>query len=268
LDFLKFYKGVKALWLYLPAVTDLKPIHHLAESLEALNFVKSSNKKASLDFLSELPGLKILSLNGQQKRLESITLLPNLEKLSLTGYPIDKLTFLNNIQTLKRLYIGFGTSKNIDTINRLENLEKLDILWVKTLENIDAISGLKSLIRLRIEDEKNIKALPDMSQLRQLKTIRLANVSSLEDISSLTNTFVEELIVTGPNKNVDFLMPLADSDCVNNVAVNFYLKKQQSKAIQILGNKFCHVKDMTFEMKHLKQLPYRRFDYETGKELT
>lgn len=265
LSFLKLYKGIKAIRIYLPGVTDIKPILHLADSLENLQLGELKDKKISLDLLGELSNLNYLSVVRHPKGFESITRLPKLTELALTGYSVDKLSFLNDLQKLRRLYIGFGTSKNIDTISKLENLEELDILWVKQLADISAISKLTSLIKLKIEDEKQIKALPDLSQLKQLKNIRLMNISSLEDISSLTNSFVEEFIITGPNKNADFLTPISKNKCVKKVYTYFYLKKEQIKAEQILANKFYTLDKMEFEMSHLKQMTLHYYDYKTGE---
>lgn len=265
LSFLKLYKGIKAIRIYLPGVTDIKPILHLADSLENLQLGELKDKKISLDLLGELSNLNYLSVVRHPKGLESITILPKLTELALTGYSVDKLSFLNDLQKLRRLYIGFGTSKNIDAISKLENLEELDILWVKQLADISAISKLTSLIKLKIEDEKQIKALPDLSQLKQLKNIRLMNISSLEDISSLTNSFVEEFIITGPNKNADFLTPISKNKCVKKVYAYFYLKKEQIKAEQILANKFYTLDKMEFEMSHLKQMTLHYYDYKTGE---
>lgn len=267
LTFLKFYKGIKAIRIYLPGVTDIKPILHLADSLENLQLGEFNDKKISFDLLGELSNLNYLSVVRQPKGLESITRLSKLTDLALTGYSVDKLSFLNDLQNLKRLYIGFGTSKNIDTINQLKNLEELDILWVKQLSDINAISKLTGLIKLKIEDEKQIKSLPDLFQLKQLKNIRLMNISTLEDISSLTNSFVDEFIITGPNKNADFLIPIAKDSCVKKVYTYFYLKKEQSKAEQFLGDKFCKLDEMKYEMTHLKQVSLYYYDYKTGEQI-
>jgi len=267
LSFLKLYKGIKAIRIYLPGVTDIKPILHLADSLENLQLGELKDKKISLDLLKELSNLNYLSVVRQPKGLESITRLPKLTELALTGYSVDKLSFLNDLQNLRRLYIGFGTSKNIDTISKLENLEELDIIWVKQLADISAISKLTSLIKLKIEDEKQIKTLPDLTELKHLKNIRLMNISTLEDISSLSNSFVKEFIITGPNKNADLVTPIAKSNCVIKVYTYFYLKKEQEKAEQLLGNKFCKLDKMEFEMSYMKQKTLKYYDYKTGDEI-
>lgn len=267
LSFLKFYKGAKAIRIFLPGVTVINPILHLADSLVNLQLGEFKDKKVSLDLLGDLKCLEYLSVVRQPKGLKSIVRLSKLSELALTGYSVDKLPFLNNLKKLKRLYIGFGTSKNIDTISQLENLEELDILWVKQLADINAISKLTKLIKIKIEDERQIKSLPDLSNLKQLKNIRLMNISTLEDISSLKNSFVDELIITGPNKNIDFLIPISKSNCVKKVYTYFYNKKEQAKAEQLLGNKFNQLNEMEFEMTHLKQISLRYFDYKTGEEI-
>lgn len=267
LSFLKFYKGIKAIRIFLPCVTDIKPILHLSDSLENLQLGEFKEKKISLDLLGELSKLNYLSVVRQQKGIESIKRLSKLTELALTGYSVDKLSFLNDMHSLKRLYIGFGTSKNIDTINQLENLEELDILWVKQLSDIKAISKLTSLIKLKIENEKQIKSLPDLSKLKRLKNIRLMNLSTLEDITSLTSTSVDEFIISGPNKDADILKPIVKSNSVKKVYTYFYLKKEQAKAEQLLGKKFCGLDKMEFEMSHLKQISLRYYDHITGEEI-
>jgi hypothetical protein len=267
LTFLKFYKGIKAIRIFLPGVTDLKPILQLAESLENLQLGELIDKKISLGLIGELINLNYLSIIRQPKGIENIKNLKKLTELALTGYSVDKLSFLNDLKNLKRLYIGFGTSKNLDTISQLENLEELDILWVKQLTNINAISNLTNLIKLKIEDEKQIKSLPNLSQLKKLKNIRLMNLSSLEDISSLTNSNVEEFIITGPNKNADILIPIIKSNCLKKIYTYFYLKKEQTKAEQLLGSKFCKLDNMEHEMSHLKQVTLDYFDYKTGEKI-
>lgn len=267
LTFLKFYKGIKAIRIFLPSVTDIKPILHLADSLENLQLGEFKDKKISLDFLGGLPNLEYLSVVKQPKGLESIVRLPKLTELALTGYSVDKLSFLNVLQGLKRLYIGFGTSKNIDTIGQLKNIEELDILWVKQLANVNAISQLTSLIKLKIEDEKQITSLPDLSKNSKLKNIRLMNLSSLQDISSLTDSTVEEFIISGPNKNVDFLKQIQDSVSLQRVYSYFYSKKEQAKAEKLIGTKFSGLDQMRYEMTHLKQMSIKYYDIKTGQEI-
>lgn len=267
LTFLKFYKGIKAIRIFLSGVTDIKPILHLADSLENLQLGEFKDKKISLDFLGDLPNLRYLSVVRQPKGLESIVQLPKLTELALTGYSVDKLSFLNDLQGLRRLYIGFGTSKNIDTISQLKNLEELDILWVKQLADINAISKLTSLIKLKIEDEKQITSLPDLSKNSKLKNMRLMNLSSLQDISSLTDSSVEEFIISGPNKNADFLNHISYSKSLQRVYSYFYLKKEQAKAEKLIGTKFSGLDQMRFEMGHLKQISIKYYDIKTGQEI-
>lgn len=267
LTFLNFYKGIKAIRIFLPGVTDIKPILHLTDSLENLQLGEFKDKKITLDFLCELSNLKYLSLVRQPKGLESIVKLPKLTELALTGYSIDKLLFLNDLRELRSLYIGFGTSKNIDTINQLDKLKVLDILWVKQLSDIKAISKLTSLIKLKIEDEKQITSLPDLSKNSMLKNIRLKNLSSLQDISSLTDSNVEEFIISGPNKDVDFLKHISDSKSLQRVYSYFYLKKEQAKAEKFIGVKYSRLDQMKYEMTHLKQLSIKYYDIKTGQEI-
>jgi len=265
LDFLKFYKGIKTLRFYLTGVTDLTPILVLADGLENLQLGEFDLKKIPLEPLGQLKNLTYLSVVRNQNGLESITQLPKLSELALTGYSIEKLPFLNELTDLKQLYIGFGTSKNFDNIQSLSKLEELDVLWVKQLSDIQAISKLTNLLKLRMEDEKQITALPDLSKLTKLKNIRLMNFGSLEDVSALKNSSVEEFILTGPNKNADFLKSLSDAEKLQKVYTFFYTKREQDKAEKILGDKFCDKDKMNFNMPNRTPILY--YDIETGQRI-
>lgn len=265
LDFLRFYKGIKVLRFFLTGVTDLNPILVLSETLENLQLGEFDLKKISLKPLGQLKNVTYLSVVRNQNGLESITQLTKLSELALTGYSVEKLPFLNELTQLKRLYIGFGSSKNFDNLQSLTKLEELDVLWVKKLSDIQAVSKLTNLVKLRMEDEKQIKALPDLSKLKNLKNIRLMNLGSLEDISSLVNSTVEEFILTGPNKNVDFLKTLTNSVKLKKVYTSFYTKREQDKAEKIFSDKFCDNDKMDFDMSDRTPIFYH--DIASGKRI-
>jgi hypothetical protein len=267
LDFLKYYEGIKALRLNLPTITDLKPLLHLKESLEKLQIGEFDNRKVSLKPIREFKRLMEFSTVRNNKDIEAIGSLHELKELSLTGYSIEKLPFLKQLSGLRRLYIGFGTSKSLENITSLQNLEELDILWVKQLANLDAISKLSNLRKLKIEDEKQIKALPTLTGLKNLKNIRLMNLGGLEDLSGLESSFAEEFILTGPNKDATILQPVINSPGIKRAYTYLYTKREQEKAGHILGNKFCSLDKMQFEMAHLKRITLRYFDYSTGQEI-
>jgi len=265
LNFLKFYKGIKALRIQLSSTIDLNPIIQLADSLECIHIGERSNKKTGFSFLEQLRNLKSISTVRHINGLNGITTLRDLKELYLTGYSVDKMDFLNELKTLKRLYIGFGTSDHIDTINRLDNLEELDILWIKKLSNIDAISNLLKIQKLKIQDEKQIVALPDFSNLKNFKNIRLMNLGSLGDISSLTNSYIEEFIWTGPNKNSEILNSIKNSKNPKKVYSFFYTKKEQKKAERILIDKFCSLDKMKYEMVNAASEQY--YNLTTGQKI-
>lgn len=267
LAFLKYYEGIRALRLYLPGTTDLMPLLHLKESLTSLQLGELDNKMVSLKPISELKNLTDLSTVRNNKDIDAIGSLHSLRELSLIGYSIDRLPFLNQFYGLRRLYFGFGTSKNLENISSLQNLEELDVLWVKQLVNLDAVSRLVNLQKIKIEDEKQVKALPNLAGLQRLKSIRLMNLARLQDLSSLENSFVEEFILTGPNKDANILQPVISSPSIKRVYTYLYTKREQEKAEQMLDGKFCSLDKMQFEMAHLKQIPLRYFDYSTGQEI-
>ena len=263
LDFLKFYKGIKTLRLDLRDTINVSSITELADNLEYLHLGEFSNKKISYDFIGEMKELRFLSVVRQPNGLESILKLKKLIDLNLTGYSVEKLNYLNDLKGIKRLYIGFGTSVSLDTIDRIKTIEELSILWVKKLSDIKAISKLENLVKLKIEDEKQIKGLPKLDKLKQLKNIRLMNLNGLEDITSLQTSSVEEVIVTGRNKDADFVQAINQSPSVKRAYTYFYTDKIQKKAEAILGTKFNN--NMEYEMDNRASLHY--YDIQTWKKI-
>jgi uncharacterized pyridoxal phosphate-containing UPF0001 family protein len=265
LDFLKFYKGIRTLRLDLRDTNDASSIAELADSLEYLHLGEFSNKKISYDFIGEMKELKFLSVVRQPNGLESILKLKKLINLNLTGYSADKLDYLNDLKTIKRLYIGFGASTSLDTIDKIKTIEELSILWVKKLSDIKAISKLENLVKLKIEDEKQIKELPKLENLKQLKNIRLMNLNGLGDISTLQRSSVEEIVVTGRNKDIDFINAINQSPSVKRAYTYFYTDKIQSKAESMLGTKFSKLDNMKYEMDNRASLHY--YDIGTWKKI-
>ena len=122
LDFIKFYNGIKTLRLDLRETDDFSSIAGLAESLEYLHLGEFRNKKISYDFIGEMKELRFLSVVRQPNGLKSILKLKKLIDLNLTGYSIEKLDYLNELKTIRRLYIGFGTSTSLDTIDKIKSI--------------------------------------------------------------------------------------------------------------------------------------------------
>jgi hypothetical protein len=265
LHFLKFYNGIKALRIQLYSTVDISQVAELSDSLEYLHIGHCSNRKCQINFLGQIKNLKTLSTVKQFNGLDSITSLSHLTELGLTGYPIEKMDFLNELKTLKNLYLGFGTSSHINTINKLVNLEELQILWIKKLSNIDAVSSLQGLRKLKVEDQKQIVTLPDFSKLTNLKNIRLMNLTSLQDISSIKGSYLQEFVWTGPNKNADILNSIKGTNLPERVYTYFYTQREQRKAEQILGDKFSSLDKMKFEVDDNAPLNY--YDLNTGQRV-
>ncbi|GAB2832523.1 leucine-rich repeat domain-containing protein [Ferruginibacter profundus] len=256
LGFLSLYKGIKAIRVFLPLTQDLSYLHPLKDNLEWLSLGELSDKKVSLKPLAELTNLKSLDLVRNDKDIEILENLTNLEELSLTGYKVDKLFFFKSLQNLKRLYIGFGTSKSLDTLKSLKNLEQLNILWVKQLADVTAISDLVNLTNLKIEDEKQIKELPPLENLKKLKHIMLSNLGGLENIDSLTDSYVEEFALSGPLKNADIIKPVAASKFIQRAYTYFYTKKEQAKSQLIIGQKFVEYDKLQFGLDTRANIKY------------
>lgn len=214
LDFLKHYSGIRALELFLPALTSIDAIAEHVNEIEFLSLGELNKKTVSLRTLSDLNNLNYLSLVKNKKDIDSIATLSNLRDLRLTGYQEKQIEHVANLNNLESLYFGFGTFEDLNAIKGLSELKSLEILWVKKLHDLSALENLTSLESLHLSTLKQVTSFPDVSNLSHLKSLVMDIINGLSSLSGIKGSSINELAVI--NSKID---PVLFSDLNNSLPV-------------------------------------------------
>ena len=195
LSFLRHYRGMKALEVFLPGVDSLDAIVEHTESLSFLSLGEFNKKSISLMPLSGLSELSSLSLVRNKKDFDVIAGLSGLRDLSLTGYQAPQLESVSGLSNLENLYLGFGSFSHLEPLTTLRHLNSLEVLWVKGLNDMRAIEALSGLEFLGLNTLKQVAELPALAKLPQLKSIVMETMNGLTSLSGLKGCQVQELAI-------------------------------------------------------------------------
>lgn len=146
LSFLPSLTYLKSLELYCWNAKDVKLLEALPQ-LEVLGLQFRSSK--IIDF-SKFTKLRVALLTWA-KGLESIFSLNNIEYLNIQNYPHNNLKPIEHMKKLKRLYLTSRKLESLDGIERLENLEELDLYNCTQLVSKSGIEKLNKLEKIEIE---------------------------------------------------------------------------------------------------------------------
>ena len=201
LDFLKHYSGIRALEVFLPALTSIDAIAEYVNEIEFLSLGEFNKKTVSLRPISELNKLNYLSVVKNKKDFDSIATLTSLRDLSLTGYQEKQIEHVASLSNLESLYLGFGTFENLNAIKGLSKLTSLEILWVKKLHDLSALENLTSLENLHLSSLKQVTSIPNVSNLNHLKSLVIDTMNGLSSLSGIKGSSINELAVI--NSKID-----------------------------------------------------------------
>ncbi len=185
ISILKYFPETTTLDFYRNQITDITPIKYLTK-LEKLELMGNTITKG-LDSLKDLP-LKYLAIDlGKNVDISPIRNIKTLERIFLFGgknyevlnnltnlktsarinsIKINSLCKLNNLKSLKRLYLS---SNNLKSLKCIENFESLEYLEIKN----NQITDLTPLIKLDSLMELVIRNNPieDISPLAKMKKL-------------------------------------------------------------------------------------------------
>lgn len=154
------------------------------KNLTELILTETKVKSLNLAHLKDYRNLKFLILGGHTKNIESIGEISNLEYLSLNSIKKTPVDFVNNLKKLKTLKFILGGRENIREIedNEIENLE---IVWVRGFNDISNISKFKKIKYLQIEDNIQLQKVHFDSELPELKDLKILNCKTLNSLTGL-----------------------------------------------------------------------------------
>lgn len=198
-------------------LTDLNFLSHYS-FLTSLNI--TSRDDYDFSFLSELKGLKELSISTMGKNPIDLSNLVNLEKFAIE-WRKGKIFGLELCQNLTWLCLIDFKEVDFSAISQLTKLKDLQVKTasVKTLNGIQTLSSLENVL---LGNCRLLKSIDDISGLQ--------NLSSLE-IS--TGTQIEDYAVIGSLSN---LKRLKFEDCKGIASIKFIEHLQNLERLSLLGN--------------------------------
>jgi hypothetical protein len=179
-SFLSNLKTIELLSIIDAPSSGLEAIEEM-ESLVDLSL--STYFKSKIDF-TKLPKLKYCGLDWY-KGTESIFNVTSLTHLGIEGFKAKDLTKFSELVNLERLGIG---NSNIDELNGIEGLtklKKLELSNCKKLTDFMPITQLKNLEWLSIDGTKEVRNIEFVRNMTSLKILDVSDTNNIESIEPL-----------------------------------------------------------------------------------
>jgi protein phosphatase 1 regulatory subunit 7 len=156
------------------------------KKLTELIVTETKTKAFNLEYLRDYKNLKSLIIAGHTKNIDCIGALESLEYLSFNSVRQVPIPFVNKLKNLKTLTFILGGRDNIHEIGENE-IENLEIVWVRGFKDISNISNFKKIKTLRIEDNIRLQTVHFDRELPNLHDLKIINCKSLSSLSGLEN---------------------------------------------------------------------------------
>jgi Leucine-rich repeat (LRR) protein len=177
-------------------------------------------------------------IGDHSKNIDAIGELSYLEFLSLNSIKKTPVNFVNKLKNLKTLKFILGGRENFDEIEENE-IENLDVVWVRGFNSLNDISRFKKLKQLLIEDNIQLpkvhfeKVQPHLTDLKILNCKTLSSLAGLENLPLLTQLRISKT-------NLDFDNVIKQKLPPNLKTFAFYTTKKKiddkiKKTIQSKG---------------------------------
>jgi hypothetical protein len=153
--------------------------------LEKLSVGATKKKNIDLSPLATCGRLKALQIVGHTTNIEVVGRLRALRALSLDSMPnTQKLDFVNNMSTLRRLSIILGGRERINEI-RHPRLEELEIVWVRGFKDSSFLPNFPRLQHLAIQDQIKLEKITFTARNASIKYLRILNCKALKVLKGI-----------------------------------------------------------------------------------
>jgi hypothetical protein len=172
------------------------------KGIEELILIETKTKAFNLDYLKDYRNLKLLIIGGHTKNIDSIGELTDLEFLSFNSVKHVPIHFVNKLKNLKTLNFILGGRDNINEIEE-NNIENLNITWVRGFNDLSSISKFNNLKTLHIEDNIQLNKIQFDREFPSLIDLKILNCKTLDSLIGLDNLkALNELVIY--KTNLDF----------------------------------------------------------------
>lgn len=214
----------------------------------------------SLELISELSGLRFLYLQGNHlKRIEGFDKLIKLEVLSLwLSKYINRIEGLEQLSSLKELYVGNNNIAKIEGLEKLSELRKLHVrgLDISKIEGLDNLNQLEELMIV----SDNLTKLEGLGCLTKLTSLEIdGKIGKIENLHMLSN--LKSLKLSSHIRkieNLDALVQLESLSLSSNKLVKIENLENLTnlKYLNLLGNNITKVEGLNNQNKLEKMVLY------------
>lgn len=259
LGFLRHYRDMKALEVFLPGVECLESIVESVQGLAFLSLGEFKKKSVSLQPLSALAALRSLSLVRNKKDFEVIAGLGALRDLSLTGYQQAQLEVVSELSQLESLYLGFGSFSHLGPLSALKKLSSLEILWVKGLQDLAAVEEMLSLEFLGLGTLKKVDRLPALARLKKLKSVVIDTLNGLSSLAGLEGSGLQELAVMQSSLKAELFENLSEKlPLIERLLISLPVAGEEALALEMFPESLiCEsLSDFRFRVDRRQRLSF------------
>lgn len=199
--------------------------------LQRLHVINRTRDRLSV--ISELKGLRVLTIESDTTAHIDMAFWPELEELAFTwngrfcnldkaarlailrvwSWKAKNLEMLWGVPQLRALELVQGSLRSLHGIEVCSELETLSLSHLSKLDDFHAIGALKSLRTLTIESCRMLTDLNDLTSLSRLQTLSLTNLRKIATLKPLSsNRNLRKLFFAGSTDIAD-----GDTDIVNRL---------------------------------------------------
>ena len=198
LEDLKYFTGLKTLWVISEPVSDLSPV----ADLTGLEFLAACY--CQVDDISPLSGLAdLLEIYLYDNQITDLSPLSGLKKLDSLGVGVNSVSDLSPVSGLTTLTFLRAHGNRISDISPVSGLTLLEdlVLADNQVEDISPVSGLTNLTTLRLGENRirDITPLAGLTALTELSLYEneISDISALSGLTGLTELDLADNDITG-----------------------------------------------------------------------
>jgi protein phosphatase 1 regulatory subunit 7 len=204
-----------------PEILNIQSLKNLSEII----ITDTQTKALNLGYLKDYNRLNRLTICGHKKNIEALGEILTLEFLSLNSIKKTTVSFVNNLKKLKTLRFILGGRESIQEINENE-IENLEIVWVRGFKDLSNISNFKSLKTLLVEDNKQLSNIHFDKELVKLNDVKILNCKTLSSLTGLEKLIsLQQLRIYKTNLDIDSLLKQTLPNTLKTFAFYTYKKK-------------------------------------------
>lgn len=250
------FKNLKSLSIVTDSIENIEFLNNMVQLTE-FSFAQNIKRSKNVDLtpISRLTKLKLLSISGYDKNIHQI--FENLIELETIHFrsisSVKSIDFITHIQSLKKVIIQLGGIYLLSELEKLNNVQYLQLWRINKLEDISFISNMTNLQFINLETLNKIEKFPSIENLSKLKRLLLSSCKNMVNFESLKNTtsLTDFIYQNAKNQQPNDFLPVISNKKVTNIGIGFPRVSEQ-KVIEKLFTEYGKT-GMTYQYPSFKK---------------